>query len=351
MTKLPFGHLRTAYECWAQIAYSTIKNRDPKYLDYYTSLQVADKLYDAAELIISNNKGEVSPQDVFSLISKQKSYALGLSGIFLTSLLNSGAFDELTIQDIEGLSFVGYRMKRGRINIKSNVSKFTGAKAVNGIITNLAHIDLGLGSLAKGGVFINMGTVSLFGDKALGGLFVNNGMVFGSFGDYAKGGVYWNHKKANWMGTNAKNAFFINEGEIYFDLCKAASDVLCINYGKVSSFLGPEAVSGDYINLNEASVIAADANGGLFIDRGKGSRIDPYSKAIIICNEHTKSTERFFVPSKKIIMPERILIDKELSDYLSQINFLVDKKNPYGAQQEIRALSKSLEQYCLEHYQ
>lgn len=182
---------------------------------FYGMDKKAGQIYGQAEkLIVPKLKG-INLEDILSLLKEDYNPNRGWSGIYLTLLLNQGILDEVVIQKgCYGLSFVGYKLKRGKIRIHEQVFNYTGENATGGIIENYAKLQTSLGHYSSGGIFVNNGEAYCLGHSVTGGIYINNGIINTSF------------------GSDAKNSVIIHSGAAKGYVLNEASNCLAIYRGK-----------------------------------------------------------------------------------------------------------------------
>ena len=124
----PLNELIASYNSWCNVAKGvviSIKGHDAQEI-----LNIGDNLYQEAFKITNDKLKGISTKDVISLIKKRKSITLKIwSGLYLSALQNKQIFEELVIENIRGLSFIGYRLDGGRIKIKSDCGDYIGIGA------------------------------------------------------------------------------------------------------------------------------------------------------------------------------------------------------------------------------
>ncbi len=163
--------LQESYLEWRNFAEKLSKN--PLMGEEYSiiPLQVADELYCKAMILTQGIETDSCNAMDLALDDKLQMW----QGIYLTALLNNKCLEELIV-DVSGISFIGYRLSRGKIRIKANCEKYTGSNATGGIMLNEAIIYGPFGENASGeSVLINDNNVLEMGSNAnLNSLFVNN---------------------------------------------------------------------------------------------------------------------------------------------------------------------------------
>lgn len=208
------------------------------------SLTIAELLYDEA-LIATKGINATSSQAI-GLI--QDKHLKCWEGIYLTALLNNRCLEELIV-DIEGMSFLGYRLNKGKITINRNSGDYIGLCAEGRAqMQNNAIIRGSFGMSAKGDA-----------------IFVNYGDVF-SMGNYAsEKSTFINKKTCLHLGSYGNGATYINEGDADTS-GDSALDGFYLNWGRVYSF-GPRTLGGIYVDEGESKHIGYYAVKGKFMPR------------------------------------------------------------------------------------
>ncbi len=297
----PLNELKASYSSWEGIISSSLKEQYVFPTRMEQLLQIAEMLYPEALKLTNHKIRGIKNEEVCGLL-REHNQSLGYSGLFLTALLNNFCLDELVIDSIHNLSFIGYKLKRGKIIINADSYNFIGAFASGGVIENHGTINVGnafdnlrggFGRWASGGHFINKGTASNIGQHASGGLFENYS-TDGEMGTEVSSGKFINWRKLDNLGKMAINGQFYNYGEVSKYLGVYALDGLFVNNGKVILGIGEESRNGIfinngetfrlgyasydglYLNLNEAKSIGQGAANGLFISRTRTEIRHPF---------------------------------------------------------------------------
>ena len=209
----PLNYFKSSYQAWNSMA--GYLQKDVRKITGLNNneLQVADNLYAEALRLIDNLK--IDTKDAVSLLRENLSSSSFWGGLYLTALLNTGCLDELIIEEIYGLSFVGYKLKRGKIIINESVQFYTGEFANSCVIENNARLQTSMAHKATGGIFINNGHVLCLGHTVKGGVYINNGEI------------------KNNMAAFSSSSVFFNKGIIDGYACPGASDIIFVNKGKI----------------------------------------------------------------------------------------------------------------------
>ncbi len=136
------------------------------------------------------------------------------AGLFYTALLNNGKIDKLVVPDTGvNISFWGYRLSRGTIEIYDS-----------------SGIDIG--TSMSGGTIITKGNCeNMIGHNALGGVFINNGECWGLSSE-SQTGIFINKKTVEWFCNSPVGGVFINKGRAR-NIDIDNTNYLLVNYGSV----------------------------------------------------------------------------------------------------------------------
>ncbi len=169
--------------------------------------------------------------EVFLVEKLEKGYK-PYAGFFFTALLNVGSKNrKVTIPaSYRDISFLGYGLKKGTLELFADGKNEIGFRAEGGRIINHGYNSWNICMATRDGVFINHGQPAYFGTCAKGGIFVNHGKLH-TFGSVAQGGIFINHGKIDYgFGGDAEAGLLVNYGEANDTLLNKG---LCIDAGKI----------------------------------------------------------------------------------------------------------------------
>ncbi|MBI4441294.1 hypothetical protein HY639_03940 [Candidatus Woesearchaeota archaeon] len=226
-----------AFDLWYTFFRKTYRETVPSEGLLDTLLEEAIRLTCHLPMLTIDATDYFSP--VETLCVNHRPYA----GLFYTALLQTA--DRMVI-GVEGLSYLGYRLARGTIELN-------------------AATDTGIGQYATGGCVVNNNTVrGNLGWGARGGLFVNNGHAPWDFGAHATGGLFVNNGASSYCADNVSGGIFVNHGQMDFfaDTPKAG---IFLNDGTVTQHFGSGAEGGFFGNGGDVSYMGSRAKVGLFL--------------------------------------------------------------------------------------
>ncbi len=207
----PLNEVKASYDIWCNIAKKVMPSRPITELDSSQTISIADQLYDEALKLANDKMRGISGSEILSFFKRRGRLTKEWSGLYLSAIMNKYYLDELVIDGIKGLAFIGYKLNHGHIRINSDTIDYIGAFASNGMIENYGHIKNWFAEYATGGIFVNDSLVGQeMGSNASGGVYVNNKDLMIDFGNNASGGIFINNGNSFQMGTESLGGLFVN---------------------------------------------------------------------------------------------------------------------------------------------
>lgn len=291
----PINELKASCSSWMSTLIA-LKDNFGLYLKYMQPekmLNIGDYLYKESLLIATPRIKGITNKELTEILLCQDKYkkldtAYGYLGLYFTALLNNSCMEEITVDDsFSNLSFLGYKLSKGRLIIKADSEHFTGAYATGGLIENYkaiyhSSIDAWGGSFARfayGGRHINYGHATTIGDGAKGGIFENyfDG-AFLTIGNFAQDAMLFNYALAQDFANYAMNCFCYNSGTITSNFAKCAKSGFFINNGSTFYF-ADGAFDGIFFNNSLAERFGSDTKGGIYLNCGRTNSMGKSAQA------------------------------------------------------------------------
>lgn len=252
------NELEKSHNKWRNIAEEITGGKSIKYHDNM-SLTIAEVLY--SEALAATRGLKANSSKAMGLIQNMGSKLIGWQGIYLSALVNNECLEDLVV-DVEGMSFIGYRLNKGRISINANSGDYIGLNAEGKAqMQNHAVISGSFGMSARGNAtFVNYGYALSMGNYASEkSNFINNNRCR-HIGYKGGGAIYINNEDADTMGDSGIDGIYLNKGRVYS--------------------LGPRTIGGLYINEGTGDVghMGFQAIKGIFVPR-KNPEISLFERA------------------------------------------------------------------------
>ena len=143
----PINELKASFAQWESIVKENMIPGIFQHIKYKPLKQIinwADQLYNEALLLANKRINGIKSEDIDRILVENNSINADCRqflGLYLTALVNNSCIDELAFNLYIQVSFLGYRLNRGKITNKTEIMGFfNGAYATGGILENYSKI-------------------------------------------------------------------------------------------------------------------------------------------------------------------------------------------------------------------